>query len=312
MEKTKRDHSHPYLTGNFAPIYQVHPLTRCTYIGTIPAELAGGQYVRNGGNPVTNQDLGRDAHWFDGDGMLTGVAFRRTENGIQPEFVNQFVLTDVYLSSITSGFLHTPVLPSIATLVNPLSSLYTIILRILRTVFLVVLSHLPGSLQAIKKISAANTGVLFHDGRALATCESGPPMRISLPGLETVGWYNGKRAEGETEGEKGPGFGGLGLLSFMKEWTTAHPRVDPRTGELILFHSTFAPPYVHYSTVPATYPPANPQTPLEAPTRILTAPVPGVSSAKMMHDFGVSFEHTVIMDLLYLSYCQYLGQQGAE
>lgn len=249
------------------------------------------------GNPVSNEDLGRDAHWFDGDGMLAGVSFRRTEKGVIPEFVNQYILTDVYLSTTTSPSLRRPILPSIATLVNPLSTLYTIILNVCRTIFLVILSNLPGSQQAIRRISVANTGFLFHDGRALATCESGPPMRILLPGLETVGWYNGKKAVGEQGGEEGAGFGGEGLLSFLKEYTTAHPRVDPRTGELILFHSTFAPPYVHYSIVPASHPPAIPNTPLETPTRLLNAPVPGITSAKMMHDFGVSFEHTVIMDL---------------
>jgi carotenoid cleavage dioxygenase-like enzyme len=296
-KKRKTDRRHPYLSGNFSPVHEVLPLTPCTYTGTIPREFYGGEYVRNGGNPVINEDLGRDAHWFDGDGMLSGVAFRRTEHGVQPEFVNQFVLTDIYLSSISSSFLRSPIPPSVATLANQLSTFYIILLRIFRTILLVALSHLPGSSQSIKKISVANTGILYHDGRALATCESGPPMRVALPGLETVGWYNGKKAEGEKNGEEGPGFGGHGLLSFMKEWTTAHPRVDPKTGELVLFHSTFAPPYVHYSIIPAQQPPTVPQTPLETPSRLLNAPVPGVSSAKMMHDFGVSFDHTVIMDL---------------
>lgn len=158
--------------------------------------------------------------------MLSGVSFRRTgEKGfIQPEFVNQYILTDVYNSSKTSCSLKTPILPSITTLVNPMSSLITIILRILRTIILVILSHLPGSLQAIRKISVANTSILYHDGRALATCESGPPMRIALPELDTIGWYTGKASEGETVRATGPGFGGKGLFSFMREWTTAHVR----------------------------------------------------------------------------------------
>ena len=295
--RRKIGESHPYLTGNFAPIHQTQPLTPCAFSGVIPDELRGGEYVRNGGNPVANEDLGRDAHWFDGDGMLSGVSFRRTEKGVQPEFVNQFILTDVYLSTTSSSFIKTPIPPSMATLVNPLSRLSDITSSVFRAVGLVILSRLPGSVQAIKRISVANTGILFHDGRALATCESGPPMRVSLPGLETVGWFNGKRAEGEKGGEDGTGFGGSGLLSFMKEWTTAHPRVDPRTGELILFHSTFLPPYTYYSILPATYPPTIPSTPLTLPIRLLNAPIPGISSAKMMHDFGVSFDHTVILDL---------------
>lgn len=295
--KRKRDEPHPFLSGNFAPTHQTLPLTPCKYSGQIPEELYGGEYVRNGGNPVSNQDLGRDAHWFDGDGMLAGVSFRRTEKGVLPEFVNQFILTDVFLSSMSSPRLRRPILPSIATLVNPLTTFYTIIVTVLRTLILVILSHLPGSSQVIRKISVANTSVVFHDGRCLATCESGAPMRVSLPGLETVGWYNGKRAEGEAGGEDGPGFGGEGLFSFMKEWTTAHPRVDRVTGELILFHSTFVAPYIHYSIIPAQHPPFTPKTPLEIPTRLLNAPVPGINSARMMHDFGVSSQHTVIMDL---------------
>ncbi|KAL8813769.1 MAG: hypothetical protein Q9200_000022 [Gallowayella weberi] len=266
-------------------------------IRKIPIDLAGGEYVRNGGNPVANEALGRDAHWFDGDGMLTGVFFRQSsETGdVQPEFVNQYILTDVYLSTITSPALRSPLLPSIATLVNPLSSLIKITLRILRTLLLVLLSHLPGSKQAIKKISVANTAVLYHDGRALATCESGPPMRIALPGLGTVGWFNGDKCEGEPHAVGGSGFGGEGPLSFFREWTTAHPRIDPNTKELLLFHSTFVPPYVRYSILTPTSP--KPLTRGSLSPRFQHAAVSGVHSAKMMHDFGVSRSHTVILDL---------------
>ena len=297
-KKRKRENdAHPYLSGNFAPLSRTLPLTPCQYSGHIPDELHGGEYVRNGGSPVSNEDLGRDAHWFDGDGMIAGVSFNKTSTGVRPEFVNQYILTDVYLSTISSASIRRPILPSIATLVNPIATLYILTVHVLRTLLLVLLSHLPGSTHAIKRISVANTSVLFHDGRALATCESGPPMRISLPGLETVGWYNGKTAEGEAGGEEGAGFGGEGMLSFLKEFTTAHPKIDPRTGEMILFHSTFAPPYVHYSIVPATHPPAVTTTPLDMPTRLLNAKVPGITSAKMMHDFGVGQRSTVIMDL---------------
>lgn len=264
---------------------------------------------------MTNEALGRDAHWFDGDGMLSGVSFRgKGENRvIQPEFVSQYILTDVYNSSKASSSLRTPILPSIATLVNPMSSLLTIILRILRTIALVIMSHLPGSQHAIKKISVANTSVLYHDGRALATCESGPPMRIALPGLETIGWFNGKSGEGEGVRDTSPGFGGEGPLSFMREWTTAHvrlaifclrfididslqPRVDCKTKEMILYHSTFVPPYVNYSIVSSTHDPARKNS-SQSPSILVNRPVPGIDSAKMMHDFGVSSTHTIIMDL---------------
>ena len=301
--KTKTRPGHPYLSGNFAPVETVLPLTPCSYSGAIPDDLAGGEYVRNGGNPVANEDLGRDAHWFDGDGMLSGVLFRRSEkfNKIQPEFANQYILTDVYISSKTSPRLQTPILPSIATLVNPFSTLITILGRIFRTIALVILSHLPGSQQAIKKISVANTAIYYHDGRALVTCESGPPMRIELPGLGTVGWYNGRSAEGERDHNQRTGsvFGGSGLFGWMREWTTAHPRIDPTTKELILYHNTFVPPYVKYSIIKSTGDVACVKgiKSIQAPTHTLNQPIPGIASAKMMHDFGVSGSHTIIMDL---------------
>ncbi|KAI0169415.1 carotenoid oxygenase [Hypoxylon sp. FL1284] len=284
---------HPYLSGNFAPIKQTRPLTRCTHVGHIPEELAGGQYVRNGGNPITNDDLGRDAHWFDGDGMLTGVLFRRGEKGqsIEPEFVNQYILTDVFLNAKDNRNLRRPLLPSIATLIK--ASLATITLVVLRTLVLVFLSRLPGSRKAVRKISVANTGVVYHDGRALATCESGPPIRFQLPNLETVGWYNGRRAENEGSADDRSGFGGDSAMSFMKEWTTGHPRVDPVTKELIAFHGVFVKPFVYYSIVsPATTPGKG-----SACSSRFDVPIPGMTSPKMMHDFGVSARHTVIMDL---------------
>lgn len=262
-------------------------------------------YVRNGGNPVTNSDMGREAHWFDGDGMLSGVWFEQSPEHpekVHAKFVNQFVLTDLYLSAVENSDLRTPILPSIATLVNPASSLLLIVWRIMRAVFFVFLSHFPGLKYTVSRISVANTAIFYHDGRALATCESGPPIRVTLPELDTVGWYDGRRADGEelsngqeTSKEKQkPGFGGTGPLSWMREWTTGHPKVDNTTGEMALFHCSFAPPYVQYSLIPTEGP--NPITD-DASQPIINAPVPGCSGGKLMHDFGVSRRHTIILDL---------------
>lgn len=137
----------------------------------------------------------------------------------------------------------------------------------------------------------------------MALCESGPPMRIQLPGLETVGWYNGSSAEGEpkdtssTEKERVLGENG-GLIQFMREWTTAHPKVDPKTKEMFMFHASFAPPYVQYSILPKQT--ANGLTISDEPQtqeKMLNAAVPGINGGRMMHDFGVSSTHTIIMDL---------------
>lgn len=157
--------------------------------------------------------------------MLSGVLFKANkESGVKPEYLNQYVLTDVYLAASADSELRIPILPSIATLINPKARLGWIVNRICRTLLFILRSFLNNSPWPIKKISVANTNIIYHDGRVLATCESGPPMRVSLPNLETVGWFNGWRAEGEPR-ELDPlfsGFGGPGLTGFLNEWTTAH------------------------------------------------------------------------------------------
>lgn len=195
-----------------------------------------------------------------------------------PNFVNQYILTNIYLLSLENPSLLTPILPSISALVNPMTTLINIIPRILRTMLLAILSHLPGSVYAIKRISVTKTGIIYHDGRALATCESGPPMRIQLPGLETIGWYDGNKAEGETEVKhEESGFGGTGFMSFMKGWTTGYPKVDPESQEMLLFQY-FLPAICkllsYFTSIPQL--PHKPMLP-----KLLNSPVPGVSGAKI-------------------------------
>ncbi len=87
------------------------------------------------------------------------------------------------------------------------------------------------------------------------------------------------------------------LFRFLRlEVDMIQPRVDPKTSELILYHNTFVPPYVHYSIVPPNLRKRQGKA-SQRRRPVLNAPVPGIRSAKMMHDFGVSNTHTIIMDL---------------
>jgi carotenoid cleavage dioxygenase-like enzyme len=221
----------------------------------------------------------------------------REDGKFKPYFVNQFILTDLYLSTVTSPTLRSHIVPSISTLVNPATTLWRLCLTILRTLFIMLLSHLPGSSHKIRRISVTNTGLIYHSGRALATCENGPPIRIQLPELKTVGWYNGSFAEGERrQSFDDTRFGANGLLGFMDEWTTGHPKIDPTTGDLILYHCSFIAPYVHYSII-LSEDTADTMRQRSQRQQLTRLPVPGVSGARMMHDFGVSLRHTVLMDL---------------
>lgn len=57
------DTIHPFLRGNFAPVTEEFVNYQCEVAGEIPRELVGGQYIRNGGNPVYPPEQGRHYHW---------------------------------------------------------------------------------------------------------------------------------------------------------------------------------------------------------------------------------------------------------
>lgn len=284
---------HPYRAGNFAPVQIELPLTPCIVAGIIPVELAGGEYIRNGGNPALPPSDDARFHWFDGDGMLSGVYFPRTTEGvIVPHFVNSYILTDMLLHSRSTPTLRRPLPPSIAFFADPFPRYISVIWEFIRVAIHALLSHFPGAKQTLYVFSTANTALVYHDGRALATCDSGPPIRVQLPELATVGWFNGAQAEGESEAERhGSAFGeGDPILGWMKQWTAAHPHVDPYTKEMILYHSMSLPPYLLYSVLPARDSPSGTK-------RVVSFPVPNIAASKLLHDFACTLTHTILLDM---------------
>ncbi|TCO64603.1 carotenoid oxygenase family protein [Actinocrispum wychmicini] len=109
----------------------------------------------------------------------------------------------------------------------------------------------------------ANTNVIRHADKILAMVENGFPYEMS-PELDTVGPYD---------------FGGR-LTTAM----TAHPKEDPVTGELHLFGYGFVEPYLTYHRITA-------QGELAESHDV---DVPGPT---MMHDFAVTENHVIWLDL---------------
>lgn len=111
--------------------------------------------------------------------------------------------------------------------------------------------------------NTANTHVVGHGGRILALMEAALPIEVSRD-LETLGEFD---------------FGGA-LTGSM----TAHPKVDPATGEMIFFGYSPFPPYLRVHTASAdgtlTW-----TTSVELPNPV------------MMHDFVVTATKVVIFDL---------------
>jgi len=124
---------------------------------------------------------------------------------------------------------------------------------------------IPGQPEEANLIlSAANTSLVDHAGSLLALYEVSSPTRIT-PALDTVGRFD---------------FGGA-LRSPM----TAHPKIDPVTGELLFFGlDMFGPPYLRFHVA----------DPSGALVRTEEIAIPGPS---MMHDFAVTENHVVFLDL---------------
>ncbi|MEZ5595964.1 MAG: carotenoid oxygenase family protein [Pseudomonadales bacterium] len=111
--------------------------------------------------------------------------------------------------------------------------------------------------------SLANTHVISHAGRILALEEGHWPWEVT-PELETVGAYN---------------YGGK-----LQTGMTAHPKLCPETGELLFFAYGMMPPFM-------TYHRAN------AAGELVQSEVIEVKGATMVHDFNVTRNHVIFMDL---------------
>ncbi|HEY9871969.1 MAG TPA: carotenoid oxygenase family protein [Candidatus Obscuribacterales bacterium] len=113
--------------------------------------------------------------------------------------------------------------------------------------------------------NVANTALVWHAGRFLAVWEGGEPHAIELPSLNTIGSYN---------------FEGKLISPF-----TAHPKVDATTGEMMFFgYSVAVPPYLQYGVVSAQGELLR-TVPIELPVGV------------MMHDFAITENYTIFMDL---------------
>lgn len=169
---------------------------------------------------------------FDGDGMLHGVLFP-TDSSSPTLYTNRHLATPMLTLALL--LLRSPI-PSIALLISPLSSLHRIVAALTEAVFLLVRARMSvlsvantsvvwwgqgmGS-EAAEEIRAevaaqqaeldvggekrpnirrrlTNKGLGYkRDHRLLATCESGPPLEVRVPELETVRWDRLEDTKGE-------------------------------------------------------------------------------------------------------------------
>ncbi|CAI5991294.1 unnamed protein product [Closterium sp. NIES-64] len=238
-----------YLTGVFAPVdKEIGPVADLPVTGQLP-ECLNGEFVRNGPNPKFAPTF--SYHLFDGDGMLHGV---RIKDG-KASYVNRWVRTSRLEQE--SAYQRAKFL-KFGDMLGYVG---------LGKIFLEQLRKWLGVLDLSQGNGTGNTALIFHARRLLALHEGDAPYAIQV------------LQDGELETQGRLTYGGRLNHPF-----TAHPKVDPETGEMFTFGYQAKAPFVTYRVVTKAGemgPPVN-----------ITIPTPG-----MMHDFAITQNYAIFLDL---------------
>jgi carotenoid cleavage dioxygenase-like enzyme len=118
----------------------------------------------------------------------------------------------------------------------------------------------PGEAPRIK--NTGNTNIVFHAGRLLALMEAALPTVMAPGTLDTLGEFD---------------FDGR-LVGPM----TAHPKMDPETGEMLFFGYSPFPPFLQYHVA-------------DRDGRLVRSEPIDVAWPSMMHDFAVTKDHVIFI-----------------
>lgn len=232
-DRVQWTHDDPFLTGNYAPVFDELDVTDLPVSGTIPGGLRGA-YLRNGSNPQF-APMGA-YHWFDGDGMIHGVDLDDGRASYRNRWIDTLGLRlERQTGQSRFGGINNFMLPE--------GDLF---------------AQIGGPFKNV-----ANTSIVQHAGKVLALWEGGHPHEVRLEDLSTVGMWD---------------FDGR-LVDSM----TAHPHIDPRTGEMLFFG------YDQLSALLRFYV----ADPAGVITRMEEIPLP---APVMMHDFQITENHAVFLD----------------
>ncbi|KAG5222344.1 carotenoid family protein [Salix suchowensis] len=229
--------SHPFLSGNFAPVLEeTAPVKDLPVEGHLP-ECMNGEFVRVGPNPKFAPVAGYN--WLDGDGMIHGL---RIKDG-KAAYVNRFVRTSRLKQEEFFG-------GAKFTKIGDLKGLFGLLM-----VSMEILRQKTKVLDKSYGCGTGNTSLIYHNGKLLALHEVDKPYVVKV--LE----------DGDLQT--------IGLLDYDKRLNhpfTAHPKVDPFTGEMFTFGCSLEPPYVTY--------------------RVISKDDPII-----MHDFAITENYAVFLDL---------------
>lgn len=237
----------PFLSGIWEPWPMEGEIRDLPVEGEVPRELAGTLY-RNGPN---QRFAPRSAyHVFTGDGMIH--AFRIADGKV--DYRNRWVRTPRFLREDEAG-------ESLFAAFDPTRD--------------------DPRAKGVPS-GPANTNVVWHGGRLLALVEGGlPPVELDPDTLETRGVFDfGGAIRRPIDPELAKALGLEATDGRAPGIFTAHPKLDPETGEMLGFGYNAIEPYLMYFVV-------SPQGKVVRSGEI-EIPFPA-----MVHDFVVTREHVV-------------------
>ena len=253
-----RNGKNPYLHGNYAPARETAPTRVACRSGAVPADLPAGVFLRNGPNP--KYAVRGLYHWFDGDGMVHALSLGG--GGGAMVYTSHQVRTVKLAHEDKVGGADGL---NVGDLQGPLG--------LAKMALFHARSRLgDGDVKRLLTLAsggAANTALVYHAGRLLALVESSHPTELHLASrpasLSTSGVFD---------------FNGQLNHPF-----TAHPKVCPKTGEMLFFgYSVTGSPNCSYTVV-------------DPEGRLVRTVDIGLKRKIMMHDFAITRNYSVFLDL---------------
>nr|AYK03325.1 carotenoid cleavage dioxygenases 4 [Camellia sinensis] len=241
------------LSDNFAPVDELPP-TNCTVVeGSLPQCLHGGAYIRNGPNP---QFLPRGPyHLFDGDGMLHAI---KISGPTAATLCSRYVKTYKYTIECKTG---SPVIPNVFSGFNGLTASAA-------RGAVTAARALAGQFNPTNGIGLANTSLALIGSKLYALGESDLPYAVEIsPDGDII-----------TLGRRD--FAGKLFMSM-----TAHPKLDPDTGEAFAFRYGPVPPFLTFFR----FNPDGSKQP-DVPIFSLTTP-------SFLHDFAITKKYAIFVDI---------------
>ena len=212
----------PYSSAGFLPVHSLLSGAEITVSGKIPEELEG-VYLRNGTNLQFDKTEGR-YHMFNGAGMLHQIHIK---NG-SASYTNCYVKTPRYKIEDAAGkdlYVH---FGDIAG--GGKAGLFRMIIAALKQRF--------GVMPALEQMESGSstTAIQYHHGKLYCLQETGYPFALN------TSVENGKlHIDGSGDWDT---FGGKLDSPF-----TAHPKIDPETGDWYTFSTEFRGGKIHHAVL---------------------------------------------------------------